>query len=93
MKTLIHAHAVAIAIDFPDVIAIQWQVIDETGVRSSEVYGDNPLTWQQTKSRFRLDEEYARECEGRFARGELVLLAKPSTVEGRWYGAGENMPN
>jgi hypothetical protein len=93
MKTSIHAQAVARAIEFPDVIEIQWQVIDETGVLPGESYQDHPLTWQQVKSRFSLDEGYARECEGRFADGKLVLLAQPSIVEGRWYAIGEYMPN
>jgi hypothetical protein len=93
MKTHIHAQAVARAVDFPDVIEVQWQVVDETGVLRGESYKDHPLTWQQVKSRFGLDEGYAGECEVRFAHGELVLLAQPSIVEGRWYAIGEYMPN
>ncbi len=92
MKTSIYARMGAEPINFPDIIQIHYQCLDEQDRRAGEDYKGLRFTWDQVQQQFFIDIEYARACEGYFRDGQTAFLGI-KTVTGKFYEKGEILPD
>lgn len=70
----IFAQVVAKPISFPNDIKMLYHCLDEREWRTGESIDGEHLTWEKVQRRFRIDADFAKECEGHFGKGESPIL-------------------